>query len=289
LLGVDEEEVDFSVMDPMNKKSVSEDRRRLRKKNAKRNDFRQQELQFGQSKTPKNSVSRDRRKVKDNRGSEQKSSYANQPVSFVSSGTIHSETVQVIAVDSEETDSADKKGATSSANVGSFEVHTTGFGSKMMAKMGYTEGGGLGKNGQGMAQPIEVIQRPKSLGLGVEFSSNVDDPARDSIGTSKKHTKSSSRVGSSEKRTKGSSSIGSFEKHTKGSSTSGIGSFEKHTKGSSTSGIGSFEKHTKGFGSKMMAKMGFVEGSGLGRESQGITAPLGAVRLPKSRGLGAKG
>lgn len=289
LLGVDDEEVDFSVMDPMNKKSVSEDRRRPRKKNAKRNDFRQQELQFGQSRTPKNSASRDRRKVKDNKGSEQKGSYSNQPVSFVSSGTIHSETVQVIAVDSEETDSANKKGATSSANVGSFEVHTTGFGSKMMAKMGYTEGGGLGKNGQGMAQPIEVIQRPKSLGLGVEFSSNVDDPTRDSIGTSKKHTKSSSRVGSSEKRTKGSSSIGSFEKHTKGSSTSGIGSFEKHTKGSSTSGIGSFEKHTKGFGSKMMAKMGFVEGSGLGRESQGITAPLGAVRLPKSRGLGAKG
>jgi len=289
LLGVDDEEVDFSVMDPMNKKSVSEDRRRLRKKNTKRNDFRQQELQFGQSRTPKNSVSRDRRKVKDIKGSEQKGSYANQPVSFVSSGTIHSETVQVIAVDSEETDSANKKGATSSANVGSFEVHTTGFGSKMMAKMGYTEGGGLGKNGQGMAQPIEVIQRPKSLGLGVEFDSNVDDPARDSIGTSKKHTKSFSRVGSSEKRTKGSSSIGSFEKHTKGSSTSGIGSFEKHTKGSSTSGIGSFEKHTKGFGSKMMAKMGFVEGSGLGRESQGITAPLGTVRLPKSRGLGAKG
>jgi G patch domain-containing protein 2 len=81
--------------------------------------------------------------------------------------------------------------------------------------------------------------------------------------------------------------MGSYEKHTKGSSS--VGSFEKHTKGASTSGIGSFEKHTKGFGSKMMAKMGFVEGSGLGRESQGITAPLGAVRLPKSRGLGAKG
>ncbi|WJX61367.1 hypothetical protein P8452_46465 [Trifolium repens] len=59
LLGVDDEEADFSVMDPMNK---------------------------------------------------------NSPVSFVSSGTIYPETVQVIAVDSVEPDSANKKGATSSAN-----------------------------------------------------------------------------------------------------------------------------------------------------------------------------
>ncbi|GAU11978.1 hypothetical protein TSUD_196020, partial [Trifolium subterraneum] len=263
LLGADDEEADFSVMDPMNKKSVSADRRRLRKKNAKRNDFRLQES--GQSKTPKNSASRGSSRVKDKKGSGQKASYADQPVSFVSSGTVHPEAVQVIAVDSEETGSANKKGATSSANadIGSFEVHTTGFGSKMMAKMGFTEGGGLGKNGQGMAQPIEVIQRPKSLGLGVEFSSNVDEPSpRDR----------SNGIGTSEKRVKSSSRMGSYEKHTKGSSS--VGSFEKHTKGSSTSGIGSFEKHTKGFGSKMMAKMGFVEGTGLGRESQGITAPL---------------
>jgi G patch domain-containing protein 2 len=65
LLGVDDEEADFSVMDPMNKKSMSADRRRLRKKNAKRNDFRLQELQSGQSKTPKNSAGRGSSKVKD--------------------------------------------------------------------------------------------------------------------------------------------------------------------------------------------------------------------------------
>ncbi|KAI9192156.1 hypothetical protein LWI28_018997 [Acer negundo] len=44
--------------------------------------------------------------------------------------------------------------------------------------------------------------------------------------------------------------------------------------------IGAFEKHTKGFGSKMMAKMSFVEGTGLGKESQGIVAPPVAIRLP---------
>jgi hypothetical protein len=46
LLGVDDEEADFSVMDPMNKNSVSADRRRLRK-------------------TPKNSAGRGSSKVKD--------------------------------------------------------------------------------------------------------------------------------------------------------------------------------------------------------------------------------
>lgn len=244
-MGVDDEDADFSVIDYINKKSVSGGGRRLGKKNAKKNDFRLQERQSAQKKTSKFAASRGSSKGKDKKGSGQMGSFANQPVSFVSSGIIHSETVQVAAVDSEETDGAYKKGVINSANIGSFEVHTTGFGSKMMAKMGYMEGGGLGKNGQGMAEPIEVMRRPKSLGLGVEFSSSPAEAATEP----------------------------------------GLGGRNK----SSSSRIGSFEKHTKGFGSRMMAKMGFIEGKGLGRESQGITDPLGAVRLPKSRGLGAKG
>ena len=36
----------------------------------------------------------------------------------------------------------------------------------MLAKMGFTEGSGLGKDKQGMAQPLQAIKRPKSLGLG---------------------------------------------------------------------------------------------------------------------------
>lgn len=235
LLGVDDEDADFAVADCVNKKSVSGGDRRLGKKIAKRNDFRLQELQSAQNKS---GSSKKGSKVKDKKGSGQKGSYANQPVSFVSSGIIHSETVQVAVVDAQETS---RKVVTSSANIGSFEEHTTGFGSKMMAKMGYMEGAGLGKNGQGMAEPIEVVQRPKSLGLGVEFSNNQTEPSQP--------TKNKS----------------------------------------SSSSVGAFEKHTKGFGSKMMAKMGFIEGTGLGRSSQGITSPLTAVRLPKARGLGAKG
>lgn len=65
-------------------------------------------------------------------------------------------------------------GATSSVpraqsleDFGRFEQHTTGFGSRMLAKMGFQEGEGLGREKQGMAVPLEARRRPKNLGLGV--------------------------------------------------------------------------------------------------------------------------
>lgn len=174
-------------------------------------------------------------------------SYASQPVSFVSSGVMQSETVKVTTTDSTETNLSSKnKEVAGSANFGAFEVHTKGFGSKMMAKMGFVEGGGLGKEGKGIAEPIEVIKRPKSLGLGMDFSEHVDNPSPSNPASSSRSLKSKPQR------------------------------------------LRAFEKHTKGFGSKMMAKMGFVEGQGLGRDSQGMVNPLVAVRLPKSRGLGAQ-
>lgn len=50
--------------------------------------------------------------------------------------------------------------------IGTFEAHTRGFGSRMMSKMGFVEGQGLGRDGQGIANPLEAVKRPKSLGLG---------------------------------------------------------------------------------------------------------------------------
>lgn len=47
-----------------------------------------------------------------------------------------------------------------------------------------------------------------------------------------------------------------------------------------------FERHTSGIGSKLMMAMGWSEGQGLGRASQGIAQPLQAVQRPKNRGLG---
>ncbi|CAN1764658.1 Zinc finger CCCH-type with G patch domain-containing protein [Linum perenne] len=182
-----------------------------------------------------------------------KADYASQPVSFVSCGMIQSKVdADNTTVDPNEKQEAydEKALVIDSAKVGAFELHTKGFGSKMMAKMGYIEGAGLGKDGQGMAAPIQAIQRPKSLGLGVQFSNtDVEQPA--------KAERQSAR------------------------NTAGPPSARQ--------GLGDFERHTKGFGSKMMARMGFTEGSGLGKDSQGMVNPLVAVRRPKARGLGAKG
>jgi hypothetical protein len=48
---------------------------------------------------------------------------------------------------------------------GAFEKHTIGIGLKLITKMGY-EGKGLGNKGQGIVNPIEVVERPRYLGLG---------------------------------------------------------------------------------------------------------------------------
>ncbi|XP_076956995.1 uncharacterized protein LOC143632332 [Bidens hawaiensis] len=177
--------------------------------------------------------------------------YAKQPVSFISCGNMEPEPDKTI-LPFDEPKPRDQ--TASSSSYGAFENHTTGFGSRMMAKMGYVDGNGLGKDGTGIAEPIEVIQRPKSLGLGAEVVPEETTPPQP------------------QQRLKGQSS-GS------GQSRGGLGNVR----------VGSFERHTKRFGSKMMAKMGYVDGSGLGRDSQGIVDPLVATRLPKSRGLGANG
>ncbi|KAK8291364.1 hypothetical protein V6Z11_D06G055400 [Gossypium hirsutum] len=241
LIGTGDEDADFPVNEGFNIKALDSGRARAQKV-AKGS---------GLKKVGSSNIGESGEK----RRSGKKVSYVSQPVSFISSGVMVSETDEIRTTDPEGTsESYEHKGIIRSAQFGAFEVHTKGFGSKMMAKMGFVEGGGLGKDGQGMAQPIEVVQRPKSLGLGVNFTSTSSDSDRvhKSGGASENHSK---RFGDSSK--------------------------DQHKS------FGAFEKHTKGFGSKMMAKMGFVEGMGLGKDSQGIVNPLVASRLPKSRGLGA--
>ncbi|XP_065854074.1 uncharacterized protein [Euphorbia lathyris] len=247
LIGAGNEDADFCVSEGAGTKSASANRNRNRR-NRKGSGGNPLEIEARSKSSKKLANSQNVRASRRQGGG--KALYANQPVSFVSSGAM-SERADMTTTDTKENETSDTKATKatdSSEKVGAFELHTRGFGSKMMAKMGYVEGGGLGKDGQGIAEPIEAIQRPKSLGLGANVPENVIDSVEikpRSIGKSEKSAKPQN--------------------------------------------MGVFEKHTKGFGSKMMARMGFVEGTGLGKNSQGIVNPLVAVRFPKSRGLGAKG
>ena len=51
--------------------------------------------------------------------------------------------------------------------------------------------------------------------------------------------------------------------------------------------FGAFEAHTRGIGGRLLARMGFTPGSGLGRNNQGIAAAPVAEERPKRAGLGA--
>lgn len=49
--------------------------------------------------------------------------------------------------------------------------------------------------------------------------------------------------------------------------------------------LGEWEKHTKGFGSRIMQKYGYVIGTGLGQNGEGIIQPVTAQVLPSGRSL----
>jgi G patch domain-containing protein 2 len=52
------------------------------------------------------------------------------------------------------------------SKIEAFEKHTKGFVMRMLSKFRYGKGKGLGKYGQGRAEPIEVHERPLWEGLG---------------------------------------------------------------------------------------------------------------------------
>jgi hypothetical protein len=63
---------------------------------------------------------------------------------------------------------------------GAFEKHTKGVVLKLLTKMGYEEGKGPGCKGQGIVNPIDVVEIPRYLGLGY---SEVDLGASSKMGS----------------------------------------------------------------------------------------------------------
>ena len=79
-------------------------------------------------------------------------------------------------------------------NFGRWEKSTKGFGSKILAKFGFT--GRLGKNASGIAKPIQVIRRKDGAGLGavaesstVNRENNVHLFGKDTVGQDKDNKK----------------------------------------------------------------------------------------------------
>ncbi|KAI8064614.1 GC-rich sequence DNA-binding factor-like protein-domain-containing protein [Gongronella butleri] len=60
----------------------------------------------------------------------------------------------------------------------SFAKHTTGFGQKMLEKMGWKAGGGLGAGGEGVVNPIETKLRPNRMGMGFRGFDERTDQAK---------------------------------------------------------------------------------------------------------------
>lgn len=80
--------------------------------------------------------------------------------------------------------------------MGDWEQHTKGIGSKLMLKMGYLMGKGLGKDGQGKIDPVEIRLLPPGKSLDYIAELREKGKIKDPLKSKNKNKKSKSHDGS---------------------------------------------------------------------------------------------
>lgn len=65
-------------------------------------------------------------------------------------------------------------------------ISENNIGNRMLQNMGWTPGSGLGRDGKGLAEPIQAMQRPKGLGLGFPLPKSTPAATTPTVPTSGK-------------------------------------------------------------------------------------------------------
>ncbi|NP_001088537.1 zinc finger CCCH-type with G patch domain-containing protein [Xenopus laevis] len=93
-------------------------------------------------------------------------------------------------------------GTTCSSEFGGWEAHTRGIGSKLLVRMGYEFGKGLGRNAEGRVEPIQAVVLPKgkSLDQCMEIQQRKKAGGKHKHKTSKRRPKASGQGGGAKAR-----------------------------------------------------------------------------------------
>jgi len=86
---------------------------------------------------------------------------------------------------SSETDFPTSTASGAPSGFASWEQHTRGIASKLLAAMGFSPGLGLGKAGQGRVEPVEAVRVAEKRGLGFEGSKRATKRAKKNAGKAK--------------------------------------------------------------------------------------------------------